>query len=82
MIAEDYLRMVAFELRDLPWKMRRDIVSELRGHLDELPPGTDLGAQLGRPHEYAAELRSAAGLERRRGVIAFLRAPRFQMVMP
>jgi hypothetical protein len=75
-IAEDYLRMVAFELRDLPWKTRREIVCELRGHLDELPPATDLAEQLGRPHEYAADLRSAAGLERRRGVIAFLRARR------
>jgi hypothetical protein len=74
--AEDYLRLVAFELRDLPWKMRRDVVSELRGHLDELPPGTDLGARLGKPHEYAAELRSAAGLERGHGAIAFVRARR------
>lgn len=76
MIAEDYVRMVAFELRDLPWKMRRDLVSEIQGHLDELPAGTDLSAQLGRPHEYASELRDAAGLERRRGLIAFLRARR------
>jgi hypothetical protein len=76
MIAEDYVRMVAFELRDLPWRMRRDLVSELRGHLDELPPGTDLGERLGKPHEYAAEMRAAAGLERRRGPIAFLRARR------
>jgi hypothetical protein len=76
MIAEDYVRMVAFELRDLPWRMRRALVEELRGHLDELPPGTSLGERLGRPHEYAAEMRAAAGLERRRGLIAFLRARR------
>jgi hypothetical protein len=75
-IAEDYVRMVAFELRDLPWRMRRDLVAEIRGQLDELPPGTNLGKRLGRPHEYAAELRAAAGLERRRGLIAFLRARR------
>ncbi len=31
---------------------------------------------MGRPHEYAAELRDAAGLERRRGLIAFVRARR------
>lgn len=76
MIAEDYLGMVASELRDLPWKVRRDLVSELRGHLDELPADTDLRARLGTPEEYAADLRSAAGLERRRGIIAFLRARR------
>jgi len=55
MIAEDYVRMVAFELRDLPWRMRRDLVAELRGHLGELPAGTDLGERLGEPHEYAAD---------------------------
>jgi hypothetical protein len=74
--ADDYLRMVAFELRDLPWRMRRDLISELRGHLGELPDDTNLHARLGKPHEYAAEMRAAAGLERRRGVIAFLRARR------
>lgn len=76
MTAEDYLRAVGFELRDLPWKMRRDLISELRGHLAELPAGTNLSAQLGTPQEYAGDLREAAGLERRRGVIAFLRARR------
>jgi hypothetical protein len=75
-IAEDYVRMVSFELRDLPWRMRRNLVWELRAHLDELPPGTDLKARLGTPEKYAADLRSAAGLERRRGLIAFLRARR------
>lgn len=76
MIPEDYISMVAWELRDLPWKMRRGLVSEIRGQLGELPPGTDLHQRLGRPHEYAAELRDAAGLDRRRGLIAFLRARR------
>jgi hypothetical protein len=76
MIAEDYLRMVSWELRDLPWKMRRDLVSEIQGQLDELPAGTNLSERLGRPHEYATELRDAAGLDRRRGVLAFLRARR------
>jgi hypothetical protein len=76
MLAEDYIRMVGFELRDLPWKVRRDLVTEIRGQLDELPAGTDLRERLGRPHEYAAELREAAGLERRRGLIAFVRARR------
>ena len=76
MIVEDYVRMVSFELRHLPWRIRRDLVAELRGHLDELPARTALIAQLGTPHEYAAELRAAAGLERRRGLVAFVRARR------
>ena len=75
MTAEEYLRRVDFELRDLPWSMRRELLSELRAHLAELPAGTDLGT-LGTPEEYAADLRSAAGLERRHGLIAFLRARR------
>jgi hypothetical protein len=73
---DDYLRIVAFELRDLPWGMRRDLISGLRAHLGELPADTNLYQRLGRPHEYAAELRAAAGLERRHGAIAFLRARR------
>jgi hypothetical protein len=73
---EDYLRSVGFWLRDLTWRTRRDLKAELRGHLDELPAGTDLAERLGTPQEYAAALRSAAGLERRRGAIAFLRARR------
>jgi hypothetical protein len=76
MTSEDYISMVRRELRDLPWTMRRDLISEISGQLDELPPGTDLRKRLGRPDEYATELRSAAGLERRRGLIAFLRARR------
>jgi hypothetical protein len=72
----DSLRNVGYWLNDLPWGMRRDLLSELRAHLDELPPGTDLRAELGPPEAYAGDLRSAAGLERRRGVIAFLRARR------
>jgi hypothetical protein len=74
--ADDYLRLVALELRDLPWRMRRDLLSELREHLGELPADTNLRKRLGSPHEYAAEMRAAAGLERRRGLIAFLRARR------
>ncbi len=81
MTPDDYLRNVGFSLRDLPWGMRRDLLAELRGHLDELPPGTDLRTQLGPPEEYAADLRSAAGLERRRGLIAFLRARRPRNLM-
>ena len=77
MNSEDYLRRVAFELRDLPWGMRRDLISELRHHLSELPDAANLGA----PEQYAADLRAAAGLERRRGAIAFLRARRLRNVV-
>jgi hypothetical protein len=73
---ETYLHWVGYELRDLPWGMRRRLLKELAEHLSELPAGTDLVARLGRPEEYAAEMRTAAGLERRRGAIAFLRARR------
>lgn len=75
MTSEDYLGRVDFELRDLPWGQRRELLAELRAHLAELPEGTDL-RELGAPEQYAADLRSAAGLERRRGAIAFLRARR------
>jgi hypothetical protein len=75
-IRDEYVREVGYRLSDLPWSTRRDLLRELRGHLDELPPETDLLAQLGPPEKYAADLRSAAGLERRRGPIAFLRARR------
>ena len=78
MSPDEYLRNVSYSLNDLPWGMRRDLVAELRAHLDELPPGTDLETRLGRPEEYAADLRSAAGLERRRGPNAFLRARRLR----
>jgi len=74
--AEEYLRWVGFELHDLPWRMRRDLLAELREHLAELPEGTNFSERLGPPMEYAAELRVAAGLERRRGLIALLRRPR------
>jgi hypothetical protein len=75
MTRNEYLRSVGFWLRDLPWSTRRDLMAGLRSHLDELPADTDLG-ELGTPQEYAADLRSAAGLERNRGAIAFLRARR------
>jgi hypothetical protein len=74
--ADEYLRRVAYWLGDLPWRTRRDLLAEIRGHLDELPAGTDLEERLGAPGAYAADLRSAAGLERRRGPMAFLRARR------
>lgn len=76
MTPNQYLYQVGLWLRDLPWSTRRDLLAELRGHLDELPADTDLEDRLGTPEEYASDLRSAAGLERRRGLIAFLRARR------
>lgn len=76
MTRDEYLRSVGFWLRDLPWGTRRDLLTELRGHLDELLEGTNLRTQLGPPDQYASDLRAAAGLERRRGPIAFLRARR------
>ncbi len=76
MTVETYLHWVGYELRDLPWGMRSRLLAELAEHLSELPTGTDLVARLGRPEEYAAEMRAAAGLERRHGAIAFLRARR------
>ena len=76
MTRDEYLRSVGYWLNDLPWGMRRDLLAELRAHLDELPTETDLLTELGPPEAYAADLRTAAGLERRRGPIAFLRARR------
>jgi HAAS len=72
--ADAYLSRVDAALRDLPWRMRRELMSEVRGHLSELP--SDVAARLGTPEQYVADLRVSAGLERRRGVIAFLRARR------
>ena len=76
MTAAEYVRRVEFWLRDLPWRMRQELLAELRTHLSEVPAGTDLAARLGSPEQYATDMRSAAGLERRRGTIAFLRARR------
>lgn len=76
MTVDGYVDRVAFALSDLPWRIKRELLSELRGHLAELPEGTDLVERLGPPERYAAELRAAEGLERRRGPIAFLRARR------
>lgn len=75
MTPEEYVRRVYFWLSDLPWSTKKELLSGLRVHLAELPPGTDLEA-LGTPEQYAADLRAAEGLEHRRGPIAFLRARR------
>lgn len=76
MTAESYVREVELALRDLPWSQRRDLIADLRLHLADLPPETDLVARLGTPERYAADLRAAEGIERRRGLVAFLRARR------
>jgi hypothetical protein len=63
MISEHYLQDVSFQLRDLPWRTRRELVSELEAHLAELPIGTDYRLRLGTPQQYAADMRAAAGLD-------------------
>lgn len=74
MMADAYLREVGFGLRDLPWSQRRALLADLRDHLAELPPDSDLLARLGTPAHYTAELRAAAGLAPRRGAVAFIRS--------
>jgi len=76
MNADEYVREVDSALRDLPWRQRRDLTAELHAHLAELPADTRFDERLGTPPRYAADLRAAAHLERRRGPIAFLRARR------
>jgi len=73
---EEFVRRFGFALRDLPWRTRRELAADLENHLAEIPPDVDLLERLGSPEQYAADLRAAAGLERRRGPIAFLRARR------
>jgi hypothetical protein len=76
MTAEDYIRQVEWALSDLPWSQRRALVAELQAHLAEFPPDAGLVERLGSPERYAADMRVAAGIERRRGPLAFLRARR------
>jgi HAAS domain-containing protein len=47
MTTDDYLKDVSLQLRDLPWKVRRELVSELKGHISELPTGTSFRQRLG-----------------------------------
>ena len=74
--ADLYIHQVEEALSDLPWRQRRDLARDLRHHLASLPEGTNLHARLGPPANYAAELRTAAGLENRHGPMAYIR--RFQ----
>jgi hypothetical protein len=41
MTTDDYFKDVSLQLRDLPWKVRRELVSEL------LPTGTSFRQRLG-----------------------------------
>jgi uncharacterized membrane protein len=61
-LRDEYIDGVAWQLRDLPWHTRRDLIQDLHDHLDELPAGEDLLQRLGAPAAYAADLRAAAHL--------------------
>lgn len=76
MTKQQYVAAVSSHLTDLPWSDRKNLVDGLVVHLGDLPESEDLVARLGDPATYAADLRSAAGLTRRRGPVAFLRARR------
>jgi hypothetical protein len=76
MTSDDYLRRVGSALGDLPWQQRKELLAELRGHLADFPADTDLSERLGTPEQYAADLRAAEGLDRRRGLVGWLRARR------
>lgn len=81
MNADEYVHEVDSALRDLPWRQRHELTAELHAHLAELPADTRLEERLGTPERYAADLRAAAHLERRRGPISFLRARRPRTVV-
>jgi uncharacterized membrane protein len=60
---EAYLAAVRATLSDLPPAERDDLLVEVESSLREAADDTgSIGAQLGSPEEFAAELRSAAGL--------------------
>jgi hypothetical protein len=68
---EEYLRDVEWELRDVPWKRRKQLVADLAAHLEETPP-----EELDSPAAYATALRESAGLPQKGGLLVFLRARR------
>lgn len=76
MTGDRYVAAVEMQLLDLPWRVRKNLVADLRVHLAEIPAQEDLVARLGTPQTSAGELRTAAGLAPRRGLIAFVRARR------
>jgi hypothetical protein len=60
-----YLDAVAAALADLPVEDRADLLEDLAGHLDAVARedgDVPLTMRLGRPEQYAAELRASAGL--------------------
>jgi uncharacterized membrane protein len=60
---ETYLAAVRATLSDLPAAERDDLLAEVESSLRETADDTgSIGARLGSPDEFAAELRSAAGL--------------------
>lgn len=60
---ESYLAAVRATLSDLPASERDDLLAEVEASLREAAAeGGAIGARLGSPEEFAAELRSAAGL--------------------
>lgn len=87
-----YLAAVRSSLRDLPEAERDDLVAEVEASLVETAgEGGSISARLGPPEEFAAELRSAAGLletprpERAPSQLALLAArlrsdPRFERI--
>lgn len=66
----DYLRQVEWQLRDLPWRRRQQLIADLRAHLEEVPLD-----QLDRPRPMRRSCESA-GLGRPRGPIAYVQARR------
>ena len=79
--ATAYLARVEAALADLPADDRGELLEELAAHLDELTAEGDvvLEQRLGTPEEYAAELRSSAGLPPGDGVVVGLRDRLSQM---
>ena len=62
----DYVSAVAVELQDLGGAEREELIEELDDHIAALlvdRPDADLVTELGSPHDYALELRAAAGLD-------------------
>jgi hypothetical protein len=62
--AEQYLHRVRAALADLPHDEREELLEDLPAHLADVAAesGPDLEERLGSPEEYAAELRSSAGI--------------------
>lgn len=76
--AEAYAARVRAALADLPPAAREDLLADLGDHLAEVAgedPGRPLADLLGPPEDYAAELRSSAGLAPAGGAAAAARGP-------